>query len=98
MISHRRAEVQYPWRHPKWGRIYVRCGGVQDDSYKEGIRLRGYHQNITDTIRAEQESDAVIRTLSERYKGIYLCNIETAVSYTHLDVYKRQIQAWMASK
>lgn len=77
MISHRRAEVQYPWRHPKWGRIYVRCGGVQDDSYKEGIRLRGYHQNITDTIRAEQESDAVIRTLSERYKGIYLCNIET---------------------
>lgn len=77
MRSHKRAEVQYPWRHPKWGRIYVRCGGVQDDSYKEGIRLRGYHQNITDTIRAEQESDAVIRALSERYKGIYLCNMET---------------------
>lgn len=77
MIRHKRAEVQYPWKHPKWGRIYVRCGGVQDDSYKEGIRLRGYHQNITNTIRAEQESDAVIRALSERYKGIYLCNMET---------------------
>ena len=91
MMRHRRAEVQYPWKHPKWGRIYVRCGGVRDDSYEDGVRLRGYHQNITDTIRAEQESDAVIRALSERYKGIYLCNMETeeiktikAVSYTHL--------------
>ena len=77
MMRHRRAEVQYPWKHPKWGRIYVRCGGVRDDSYEDGVRLRGYHQNITDTIRAEQESDAVIRALSERYKGIYLCNMET---------------------
>ena len=26
IMKDERAEVQYPWEHPKWGRIYVRCG------------------------------------------------------------------------
>ena len=28
IISANRAEVQYSWDHPHWGKIYVRCGGV----------------------------------------------------------------------
>ena len=32
-----RTEVEYPWIHPKWGLIHVRCGGVRDWSYKNGI-------------------------------------------------------------
>lgn len=75
MIKDERAEVQYPWEHPKWGRIYVRCGGVRDGNYKKGVCLRGYHQNITNTVMLKQEYDAVIQSLSDSYTGIFLCNV-----------------------
>ena len=68
-------EVQYKWMHPLWGPISVRCGGMKDQEWEDGIRLRGYHQNITDTIMFQQEYDAVIRTLSGRYRGILLCDL-----------------------
>lgn len=41
------AEVQYPWYHPTKGMIYIRCGGVRDDSYTKGVRLQGSHQDVT---------------------------------------------------
>ena len=28
MLKGGRAEVVYPWKHPKLGKIYVRCGGL----------------------------------------------------------------------
>lgn len=70
-----RAEVQYCWHHPQWGQIFVRCGGVRDFHYTRGICLRGYHQNITDTVMLKREYDAVIKTLSESYNGIFLWNM-----------------------
>lgn len=76
LCSDVRAEVQYCWNHPRWGQIYVRCGGVRDYNYTGGICIRGYHQNITDTIRLKREYDAVIRTLSASYSGIFLWNLE----------------------
>ena len=71
-----RAEVQYAWMHPKWGRIYIRCGGVRNWNYKDGVCLHGYHQNITNTVILRQEYDAVIRTLSQSYFSILLCNLK----------------------
>lgn len=68
-------EVQYKWNHPMWGPISVRCGGMKDQEWEDGVRLRGYHQNITDTIMFQQEYDAVIQTLSGRYRGILLCDL-----------------------
>ena len=50
MIRQGRAEVQYPWQHPVFGRIYIRCGGVAERISEKVLRLRGYHQNVTDTI------------------------------------------------
>lgn len=76
IISDTRAEVQYSWNHPHWGKIYVRCGGVRDNNYKNGVCLRGYHQNITDTVMLKQEYDSVIQTLNQSYCGIFLCNLE----------------------
>lgn len=76
LVSDVRAEVQYPWKHPRWGQIYVRCGGVRDFNYTQGICLRGYHQNITDTVILKQEYDVVIKTLSENYNGIILWNLQ----------------------
>lgn len=76
VISNSRAEVQYSWHHPELGRMYVRCGGVRDNHYKKGLCLRGYHQNITDTITLKQETDAVIEALGESYNGIFLWNLK----------------------
>lgn len=76
MIEDNRAEVQYSWNHPELGCIYVRCGGVRDRNYKKGVCLRGYHQNITNTIMVKKEFDTVIETLSESYSGIFLCNLK----------------------
>lgn len=75
LIDDERAEVQYSWNHPKWGKIFVRCGGIRDLSYKTGICLRGYHQNITDTVMFKQEYDSVIRTLNNECMVILLCNL-----------------------
>lgn len=75
MIQDERAEVEYSWHHPEWGKIYVRCGGVRDQSYIGGICLRGYHQNITNTVMMKQEYDSVIQSLSKNYRSILLCNL-----------------------
>lgn len=69
------AEVEYPWTHPKWGEIYVRCGGVRDKSYQDGMCLRGYHQNITNTVTLKRDYDSVIQSLSASYSSIFLCNL-----------------------
>ena len=43
------AEITYTWKHPAWGDIYVRCGGIVDKKYeKKGTRTRGYHQDVTE--------------------------------------------------
>ena len=76
IISDNRAEVKYPWQHPLWGRIFIRCGGVRDRNYTQGICIRGYHQNITHTVSLEQEHHAVIQSLSTNYSGILLCNLQ----------------------
>lgn len=75
-IKDERTEVQYLWEHPEWGRIFIRCGGVRDWSYTDGICLRGYHQNITNIAVMKQEYDTIIQTLGKRYLGIVLCNIQ----------------------
>lgn len=62
-----RAEVVYPWNHPDFGEFYVRCGGVPDHRFeRNGIRLKGYHQDITETMvtRKEQEK-ALMEALME---------------------------------
>lgn len=48
-------EVEYRWHHPKWGVIYVRCGGRMD-KLENGVSYQsGYHQNITGFVRMAEE-------------------------------------------
>lgn len=59
------SEVVYPWLHPKAGQIYIRCGGVKDYFDKAGFRVKGYHQDVTETMvtRRRQERamfDAIV--------------------------------------
>ncbi len=64
-----RAEVIYPWKHPELGKIYVRCGGVQDKTFKKpGVCLNGYHQDITETMVTQKKQDKAIMELLEKVR------------------------------
>ena len=64
-----RSEVIYPWKHPELGRIYVRCGGVPDKTFKKpGICLNGYHQDITETMVAKGKQEQAIMELLEKVR------------------------------
>ena len=64
-----RSEVIYPWNHPKLGKIYVRCGGVQDKTFKKpGACLNGYHQDITETMMTRKKQEQAIMELLEKVR------------------------------
>ncbi len=64
-----RSEVIYPWNHPKLGKIYVRCGGVPDKTFKKpGVCLNGYHQDITETMVAKGKQEQAIMELLEKVR------------------------------
>ena len=50
------SEVQYLWHHPKWGDIYIRCGGKVYRREGNEIELRGYHQNISELLQLQEEN------------------------------------------
>ncbi len=64
-----RSEVIYPWNHPVLGKIYVRCGGVPDRTFKKpGACLNGYHQDITETMVTRKKQEQSIMELLERVR------------------------------
>ena len=67
MVKNGKSECTYAWHHPKLGKRYVRCGGVCDKNFKNGIKLKGYHQDVTD-IQLKEEKHK--RVLSEQYAVI----------------------------
>lgn len=52
MIETGKSENTYAWIHPKKGKIYTRCGGSIDENYTAGVRLWGYHQDVTENMQA----------------------------------------------
>lgn len=76
------AEVDYPWNHPELGKIYVRCGGVPDRNFnKPGVCLRGYHQDITETMVMRQEH---AKTLMETLMEVKRANSAKAEFLSHM--------------
>ena len=64
-----RSEVIYPWNHPELGKIYVRCGGVPDRTFKKpGMSLNGYHQDITETMVTRRKQEQAILELLEKVR------------------------------
>lgn len=64
-----RGEVIYPWYHPELGKIYVRCGGVPDKTFKkQGSSLNGYHQDITEIMVTRKKQETAIMELLEKVR------------------------------
>ena len=67
ILTNGHGEVTYPWNHPEWGKIYVRCGGVPDKTFKkQGVSLNGFHQDITETMLSRKNQERTIMELLEK--------------------------------
>ncbi len=82
--KNRRSEVSYPWNHPLLGEIYVRCGGLLDDKFaKKGIRLKGYHQDITETMITQQKQEKELMEALTEAKRANLAKTEFLSHMSH---------------
>ena len=55
IIAGDNSEVQYPWNHPTLGTMYVRCGGVLNETYTRGKRLEGCHRDVSKLFRVQEK-------------------------------------------
>lgn len=89
MIEGHRAEVAYPWHYPDGRVIYVRCGGVRNFNYTKGIRIEGYHQDISDVLHYEkqekqlQEFSEIASALAGWYDEVYYIDMQTGHFHTY---------------
>ena len=61
MSSGEAAEIQYPWHSPD-GRVrFVRCGGNRNFDYKKGVRLEGWHKDITELALIQKTAEEELR-------------------------------------
>ena len=81
MLEGKLSENTYLWNHPEKGMIYVRCGGTSKTLDEHTHHLSGYHSDVTEIVRAEQEkqkalSDALIAAEhANRAKTTFLNNM-----------------------
>lgn len=69
IVESGRSEVIYPWNHPELGKIYVRCGGVVDKTFKKpGVSFNGYHQDITEITETKKRQEQAIMDLLEKVR------------------------------
>lgn len=71
------AEVQYPWNHPVEGITYVRCGGVLNKSYKDFYRLEGSHQDITQLVHFQKQTELKEKEIKEVKNDILTYSVIT---------------------
>lgn len=75
LISGNKAEVEYPWKHPENGWMYIRCGGYLNTNFTQCYRLEGYHQDISNLIFRLNHSHLIIK-----FKiNFYLKNIHAII-------------------
>ena len=81
MLEGKLSENTYLWNHPEKGMIYVRCGGTAKALDEHTHHLSGYHSDVTEIVREEQEkqkalSDALIAAEhANRAKTAFLNNM-----------------------
>lgn len=76
-------EIEYLWGNSEIGKSYVRCCGTLDADFDKGMRLFGYHQNITELYLAKKEAEKfhqlnsdTINLIGTLYDGIYRIDLD----------------------
>lgn len=91
-------EVQYPWKHPKKGTTYFRCGGVRDKSFKEGYRFGGSCQDISEVVHIQKQTEKKEEELKSvrkdilTYTGIMqaICRNYESLYYVNIKTFEYQ--------
>ena len=65
LTTKRLVEVQYRWKHPWWGTIFIRCSGKLYKEDDNAYYIRGYHQNASDVEVLRQANIEKSRQLIE---------------------------------
>lgn len=63
-----KSENTYAWLHPRYGEIYVRCGGIGTYIEGKGYLLRGYHSDVTDIINSDTKQKQQLADALEEVK------------------------------
>ena len=87
------AEVVYAYRHPERGIITIRCGGCLDSSYTgDGVRVWGYHQDISEQTKKLDESQRINVALGGLFFAVYKINIpnDTLIRIKNGPVYEEK--------
>lgn len=97
-IKKKPSEIIYRYVHPEQGVMYVRCGGKRDDAVTAFNCYRGFHQNITSTIRIEEENKQMDTATAELYQKMAskLMN-NFASSAMYIDLQERTYK-WLACR
>ncbi len=56
-------EVQYLWKHPEHGKIFVRCSGKLENAVDDIYEMHGYHQNIAEMVFHKAEQDMSVEEI-----------------------------------
>ncbi len=81
MLSGHLSENTYRWIHPDGHEMYVRCGGAANLIEEHTQQLRGYHSDVTETVREDRaQRDALADALvaaehANRAKTTFLNNM-----------------------
>lgn len=80
-------EIHYPWTAPDGRKVTVRCVGVVDRNYTgNGIRLSGYHQDITQNaleqaLDNERKANHIVKAFAEKYYVSYYIDMKSRAYY-----------------
>lgn len=72
LTTKRLVEVQYRWKHPWWGTIFIRCSGKLYKEDDNAYYIRGYHQNASDVEVLRQANIEKSRQLIEVVRKVII--------------------------
>lgn len=78
-------EIQYPWKHPDFGDIIVRCSGKLISIKNGVITIKGYHQNINDLHQMKVVLSKTENEIFEWYQDSNTAYVHTNYSQLYKD-------------
>ena len=86
----KKSETEYLWHHPQKGCIRIRFGGCPDETYQNGLRLRGWHYDIANESESQtpenrheipDAANEIIDAFYNVYSSIVEINLRTELAY-----------------
>lgn len=100
IIEGEHTEVQYEWEHPSRGRIFVRNGGLKDDTYTKGVRTVGLLQDVTELVHMQRKQyERELKEVREygRTRSIIACLADDYDFVGHIDNRTNKLKVYRAT-